>query len=65
MFYCQGKHTNDISLIFVVVPNQYLFIYLAIDFHSIVFFYFMVVSGYQQLFGYQYSSKYLLLCSAE
>ncbi len=25
----------------------------------------MEVNGYQQLFGYQHSSKYLLLCSAE
>ncbi len=33
----------------------------AIDFHSIFFH----TNGYRQLFGYQDSSKYLLLCSAE
>ncbi len=30
-----------------------------------VFFPTMEVNGYQQLFGYQHSSKYHLLCSAE
>ncbi len=29
------------------------------------FFYIMRVNGYSQLFGYQHSSKYLLLCSTE
>ncbi len=37
-----------------------------IDFYSINFFFHtMDVSGYSQLFGYQHSSEYLLLCSAE
>ncbi len=31
------------------------------DFHSI----FLEVNGYLQLFGYQYSSNYLILCSTE
>jgi len=37
---------------------------VAIDFHSI-FFPAMEVNGSHQLFDYQHSSKYLLLCSKE
>ncbi len=36
---------------------------VAIDFHSIV--HSMEVNGYSQLFSYQHSSKYLILCSTE
>ncbi len=36
---------------------------VATDFHSI-FPHTMEVNGYRQLFGYQHSSKYLILCSA-
>ncbi len=37
---------------------------VAIDFHSMETD-IMEVNGYRQLFSYQHSSKYLLLCSAE
>ncbi len=37
---------------------------VAIDFHSIEKNT-MEINGYHQLFGFQHSSKYLLLCSAE
>ncbi len=67
------------NVVFKVVPNLYEFfssvqhkrtlvskqLTVAIDFHSIYFFLTMEVIDYNKLFGYQYSSKYLLLCAKE
>ncbi len=59
-FFCSVEHKKKIFWR-MLVTKQLL---VATDLWNI-FFHTMEVNGYHQLFGYQHSSKYLLLCSTE